>query len=319
MKLFDLHEMAKAISAKTCGKCSNDIVDRNYYYYKGQYFHKGGCPAAGTTPSAPSQPGAAATPAAPRQVAPRPAPVSSGVQKITEWLNKHDVTNFSVDPTTGAVDVTGNVMLDVDNITQLPVKFGRVTGSFSVGGSDLTTLEGCPTFVGKTFNCRNTDITDFTGGPQEVGGSYTASNNAKLTSLQGLPRIVPGTLDLSGKSQLKTLDGISEQMGSLSLPSSPISCKGIHKLVKKVRNIVAFNSDPKTSSHWLGVLFIEGLRDGVEVSQDRRLHRYLNAVLDIRGKEVARDPDAEPPLPYRDVLDVQEKLIDAGYSRIAKL
>lgn len=328
MNFVELVEMAKAITAKTCGKCGNDIVDRNYYYYKGQYFHKGGCQNA-TAPTqstnAPTTSTGGQQQAAPVQQRPvptqraaTPAP-DAKQQAIRAWLYKHDVQNYTIDPTTNVVDVDGDVDMDVDDIKQLPVQFRVVTGNFSIAGSELTTLEGCPQVVGRNFDCSNTDIKDFEGGPQQVGGAYKAMNCGWLSSLKGLPRTVPGILHIGGSNSVATLEGISEDIGTLVLPASAFDAHNIHKMVKRIKNLLVLQ-DPKTyqSKRLLGILFIDGLRDGIEVKGDRKLEKFLNAVLDIRGVEVQDDPE-NPRLPYRDILDVQEKLIDAGYGKIARL
>jgi hypothetical protein len=51
------------------------------------------------------------------------------------------------------VDVNGNVDLynRLGDMKKLPVKFGKVSGSFSCGGNKLTTLEGCPKYIGGNF------------------------------------------------------------------------------------------------------------------------------------------------------------------------
>jgi len=324
MDFAELVEMAKAISAKTCGKCGNDIVDRNYYYYKGQYFHKGGCQNAATSTTPAQQPagGTSATPSAPAAPVQRPTPApaaNSPQQTIRAWLVKHDVQNFVIDPNTNEVDVDGDVFMDIDDIKKLPVKFRKVTGSFNIAGSDIETLEGCPQIVGRHFDCSETDIKSFEHGPQQVGGAYKAENCSYLASLKGLPRVVPGLLHLGGASNVSTLEGIPEQIGSLFLPASPFNGHNIHKMVKHIKNSVIL-MDPKSyrSTNLLGLLFIDGIRDGFEIKGDRKLEKFLNAVMDIRHVEVEDDPE-NPRLPYRDVLDVQEKLIDAGYGKFAKL
>lgn len=333
MRLRELHEMAKALSVKTCGKCNQPITDRNYYYYKGQYNHKGGCPPAGTTPphsgqqtvSAPAQTqtDTASAPAPTQKTKPMaarrqpPTPAQNATAAITAWLHRHGVEDFTISES-GVVDVNGSVDMDIDDIKKLPVKFGRVTGDFIVAGSELETLEGCPQVVGRSFDCTHTLIKSFVGGPQQVGRSYIAVNCDNLESLEGLPRVVPGRLDLSGKTKLQTLEGISEEIGQLWLPES-ISCHNIHKMVKKVRTAVIIEAGVNTMTHMLGILLIEGLRDGVRVTKDPKLEDFLNAALD-RRPTMRDDPTAAgEKLPFRDILDVQEKLIDAGYTKWAKL
>lgn len=330
MKLFDLQEMAKAITPKTCGKCGNPIVDRNYYFYKGGYFHKGGCAGAATTatPGTAATPGSApTTPSAPRQPRQAAAPASPEAA-IRNWLTQHGVENFTIDPATGVVDVDGNVIMDIDHVTKLPVKFGTVTGNFDIGGSNINTLEGCPHTVGKSFNCSHTDITSFDHAPQQVGRGFIAGQLDKLTTLRGLPRIVPGVLDLSGRTKIQNLEGISEKIGSLILPEGKFSCHNIHKMVKYIRSHLVFQD--LTSTHWLGILFIDGLKDGISISRgdsvsvskvEKTFDDAIRSRSHVKGnpnQSLQRSPEDPEPLPYRDVLSIQEKLIDAGFSALAK-
>lgn len=333
MRFYRLDEMARAVSVKTCGKCGQPIVDKNYYYYKGQYNHKGGCPASGSTPSASNtQTPASPNTAAPRQPAQQTTPAKpAGVLTQASnwiWLKRHGIWKYTVNEATGLVDVNQDVDLEIDNATKLPVQFGHVAGDFSVGGSTITTLEGCPRTIEGSFDCSNTDIRNFIGGPEAVGHSYQARNCEQLESLEGLPRRIKGTLTLIGSNKFTSLVGIPEHIGDLHLPASAWSGHHIHKLIKNIRNgIVIISGAEKTSSHWLGFLLIKGMRDGIEIVNPRsarKLEEIFNKTLRTRFSQnragnTAADPNQPPPLDYPDLLDVQEQLIDAGYTRLAKL
>ncbi len=69
---------------------------------------------------------------------------------------------------------------------RLPISFKSVNAHFLISSAKLTTLEGCPNFVGTMFNCSSNELTDLIGGPKNVGASYICGNNP-LTSLDGLP------------------------------------------------------------------------------------------------------------------------------------
>lgn len=72
-------------------------------------------------------------------------------------MNPHQkIEKVSLD-SEGRVDVVGDIYfldpIQKGTITkQLPMRFGRVEGSFVARGLDLITLEGSPYFVGQTFN-----------------------------------------------------------------------------------------------------------------------------------------------------------------------
>ena len=89
----------------------------------------------------------------------------------------------------GYIDVNGKVDLEkqLGNIEKLPVKFGKVSGFFSCYRNNLTTLEGCPNYVGGDFLCYENKLTTLEYCPKYVGGGFSCSNN-KLTTLKGIEK-----------------------------------------------------------------------------------------------------------------------------------
>jgi hypothetical protein len=76
---------------------------------------------------------------------------------------------------------------------KLPVKFGNVSYDFSCNGNELTTLEGCPSYVGGGFHCGGNELTTLKGCPKYVGNSfYCGSNN--LTTLESCPKYIGNNL-----------------------------------------------------------------------------------------------------------------------------
>ncbi len=73
--------------------------------------------------------------------------------------------------TNGKVDVYGSVDIKDMNLTEIPVKFGRVDfsydsegrngGYFSCSYNNLTTLKNCPDFVEYNFFCSDNNLTDY--------------------------------------------------------------------------------------------------------------------------------------------------------------
>ena len=76
-----------------------------------------------------------------------------------------------------------SLMKDVD---QLPVKFARVSGSFYAGDSRLTTLEGCPEWVGEYFAVSSNPLKDLDHSPLHVGGYFAVSYREDLPLLRML-------------------------------------------------------------------------------------------------------------------------------------
>lgn len=134
----------------------------------------------------------------------------------------------------GTIDVDGEVFIGSSRIlTKLPLKFGKVTGDFTIWKNKLITLEGCPREVGGYFNCSDQELTTLEGSPIEVGESFICSNN-KLVSLEGAPREVVRSFGCSNNN-LTTLEGAPIKVGEnfycshnrlTSLKGSPIRVYG---------------------------------------------------------------------------------------------
>jgi hypothetical protein len=86
-----------------------------------------------------------------------------------EFCQKY-LKNYTINPD-GTIDVSGDVKLygKLGNMEKLPVKFGKVFGSFDCSYNKLTTLEGCPTYVGGYFNCHSNKLSTLEGCPNYVG------------------------------------------------------------------------------------------------------------------------------------------------------
>ena len=89
---------------------------------------------------------------------------------------------------TGLVNVKGDFSYTNSGITDLKgIKFGSVSGSFSIKGNMIESLEGSPIMVEGNFDCSNNDLTSLEGAPKYVLG-FDCSYNEKLKSLVGGPQ-----------------------------------------------------------------------------------------------------------------------------------
>jgi hypothetical protein len=61
----------------------------------------------------------------------------------------------------GEVDVTGIVNMANMKLTEIPVKFGKVNGSFYCENNKLTNLKNCPTSVSKVFYFHGNNLTEY--------------------------------------------------------------------------------------------------------------------------------------------------------------
>ncbi len=127
----------------------------------------------------------------------------------------------------GTIDVNGDVDLSQINISKLPLKFGRVTGSFDCSENKLVSLEGSPIFVGVDFKCDNNQLTTMDHCPTKVGRDIWCYYN-KLKSLEGCPTEVSGNF-FCGNNQISSLKGCPTKVGgnfacSYNLLTSLVGC-----------------------------------------------------------------------------------------------
>ena len=108
-----------------------------------------------------------------------------GKRDIDSICNEYDITNYTINDD-GTVDVDGNVDLFNKGLTELPFKFGKVSGNFNCDQNQLTSLEGSPNWVGKYFSCAHNLLTTLEGGPEIVIGSYYCDYN-NLVNFKGFP------------------------------------------------------------------------------------------------------------------------------------
>lgn len=113
--------------------------------------------------------------------------------------------------TDGTVDVDGSIAVYNDNITRLPIKFGKVTGTFRLSGAQsLTTLEGSPKSC-DNFECvRIPNVKNLKGGPKEVV-NYDI-DGCCIESLEGAPEEVSGYFSAYG-ADLTSLKGGPKTVG----------------------------------------------------------------------------------------------------------
>ncbi len=107
---------------------------------------------------------------------------------IDSICNKYGIKNYTIE--NGLVNVNGNVNLSKKRLTELPVRFGTVTGYFYCYYNKLTSLKGCPKEVQGDFDCSNNLLTDLIGSPNTVGDGFYCINNKQLTSLVGAPELI---------------------------------------------------------------------------------------------------------------------------------
>jgi hypothetical protein len=122
---------------------------------------------------------------------------------------KYGIKNYTI-KSDGSIDVEGDVNLEEQGLTKLPIKFGSVSGYFSCSDNKLTSLEGAPQSVAGNFYCSYNKLTSLVGAPKSVGGYFWCNNN-NLTSLEGAPQSVSGYFNCS-YNNLTSLVGAPERV-----------------------------------------------------------------------------------------------------------
>jgi len=103
--------------------------------------------------------------------------------EVREICKEFGIMNWSL--VDGLVNVDDCVNLYWNELTELPLKFGRVTGYFDCGVNNLTSLVGCPNRVEGSFNCRSNSLSSLEGCPLSVGGGFycTINNIREFTGI----------------------------------------------------------------------------------------------------------------------------------------
>jgi hypothetical protein len=94
---------------------------------------------------------------------------------ICSACKKYGIINYTIKD--GLVNVDGSVDLSNRNLTEIPVRFGIVNGTFNVVRNDLTSLKNSPYFVKDYFNCGLNQLTDLNDLPNYIGGDLYATAN----------------------------------------------------------------------------------------------------------------------------------------------
>jgi hypothetical protein len=110
--------------------------------------------------------------------------------------NSYGIINYTIN-TDGSINVDGDVGLNNERLTKLPLKFRNVGGDFFCSYNQLTSLEGCPQSVGGDFYCLNNQLTSLVGCPEVIGGDINCRFN-KITDFKGVPEFFEGLFYCEG-------------------------------------------------------------------------------------------------------------------------
>ena len=108
--------------------------------------------------------------------------------KIASFLEKYNIKNATINKDL-TVDVDGDVYLSGRNLNEIPFQFGRVSRYFDISYNNLTSLKGCPKYIGGNFECMCNSLTSLEGAPDYIGGYFNCVKNPKLNSLKGIGQV----------------------------------------------------------------------------------------------------------------------------------
>ena len=98
------------------------------------------------------------------------------MNSINELCKQYNIKNYTINPD-GSIDVDGDVDLSGCDLTELPLVFNKVTGYFLCDDNNLTSLKGCPRWVGGYFDCDCNRLTSLEFSPDYVGSYFSCELN----------------------------------------------------------------------------------------------------------------------------------------------
>ena len=103
------------------------------------------------------------------------------IAKIENWLDHMGVENYTINPDF-TINTKGGVYLNhyLFESGEFPkfIQFNKINGSFNCQSSSLSTLRGCPKWVGWNFDCSHNMLKSLEYAPSFVGMDFICNNNS---------------------------------------------------------------------------------------------------------------------------------------------
>ncbi len=99
------------------------------------------------------------------------------------------------------INVKMGVDISKNGLEIIPIQFYHVKGFFFCDSNQLTSLKGCPQYVGASFDCHQNKLNSLQYSPQIVGWNFYCHHN-QLTSLEYCPEIVTKGVYLKNNEKL---------------------------------------------------------------------------------------------------------------------
>ena len=145
--------------------------------------------------------------------------IKESKEDIDSICKKFGIKNYTINEDS-TIDVDGDVDLDRNRLTKLPLKFRNVSGDFSCF-NQLTSLSGAPLSVGRDFSCNLNKLISLEGSPLSVGGNFYCDNN-QLKSLSGISGRISGGIYCQN-NQLRDVKGVKDGwLGEFNVYGNPV-------------------------------------------------------------------------------------------------
>lgn len=106
-------------------------------------------------------------------------------RSVANWLTLVGIDMFKINNDL-TVDVDGDVELSKFNLIEIPVKFGRVSGSFCCNNNQLASFENFPDYIGGVLDFSYNLITNLEHLPDVGGGIGWVGNDLSPSDRQFL-------------------------------------------------------------------------------------------------------------------------------------
>ena len=143
--------------------------------------------------------------------------------EIIKLCKEYNITKYTINDDY-SIDVDGNVNLNHNELTKIPIIFNKVTGYFSCVENFLTNLENSPRWVDGNFFCQNqydNSLKSLKGAPDYVRYRFECNDNNNLKSLEGLPKYIGGSLDIK-YTRIYSFDYIPDSVTKIEVVGSPL-------------------------------------------------------------------------------------------------
>ena len=145
-------------------------------------------------------------------------------QEIHTICEKYNIRNYTINPD-GSIDVDDNVDICNYELTNIPIKFNKVSGYFNCSYNKLTSLKGSPKEVGSFFTCYDNKINDLKYAPNRIGTWFDCSVN-NLKNLKNSP--TSKNLFFCEGNPLESLEGYNNDYNKLE-------CDNKENLIRKTK------------------------------------------------------------------------------------